>query len=68
MFSFSLSGAGYEMEKRAAMQGNRYCPGVIQPVYNRYNRFIESYRLSSALAELVKVDSYLSGPSCSKDG
>ena len=29
--------AGYEMEKRAAMQGNpRYCPGVIQPVYNRY--------------------------------
>lgn len=27
--------AGYEMEKRAAMQGNRYCPGVIQPVYNR---------------------------------
>lgn len=26
---------GYEMEKRAAMQGNRYCPGVIQPVYNR---------------------------------
>ena len=27
--------AGYEMEKRAAMQGSRYCPGVIQPVYNR---------------------------------
>lgn len=28
--------AGYEMEKRAVMQGSRYCPGVIQPVYNRF--------------------------------
>ena len=27
--------AGYEIEKRAAMQSNRYCPGVIQPFYNR---------------------------------
>lgn len=37
---FSCCVLGYEMEKRAIMQqygARAYCPGVIQPVNNRYS-------------------------------